>query len=131
LGLSRRLFWLAALVALGCAGGPPPPGPFYAATPDAATRAPGRLIRSEEMRDPPPGAKAWRILYSSTGLDGRPVTVSGIVVAPQLPAPIGGRPVVAWAHPTTGVAARTTYDDSDRSSAGQDLVAGFISGRRL
>jgi len=104
LGLSRRLLWLAATIALGCAGGPPPPGPFYTATPDAATQTPGRLIRSEVMRDPPAGAKAWRILYSSTGLDGQAVTVSGIVVAPQLPAPIGGRPVVAWAHPTTGVA---------------------------
>ena len=104
LGLSRRLPWLAAVFALGCAGGPPPPGPFYTAPPEAATRAPGKLIRSEEMSDPPPGAKAWRILYSSTGLDGEPVAVSGIVVAPQLPAPIAGRHVVAWAHPTAGVA---------------------------
>jgi pimeloyl-ACP methyl ester carboxylesterase len=56
------------------------------------------------MPEPPPGAKAWRILYSSTGLDGKPVQVSGIVVAPELPPPLAGRPVVAWAHPTTGVA---------------------------
>lgn len=105
---SRRLAGLAAVVALhvfawGCAGGPPPPGAFYTAPADAA-RAPGRLLRSEEMSDPPPGAKAWRILYSSTGLDGKPIEVSGIVVAPELPPPLAGRPVVAWAHPTTGVA---------------------------
>ncbi len=100
----RRLLWLAAVIALGCAGGPPPPGAFYTAPTDLAARAPGRLIRSEEMSDAPPGAKAWRILYSSTGLDGKPVEVSGIVVAPELPPPLAGRHVVAWAHPTTGVA---------------------------
>ena len=104
----RRLAGLAAVLALdallsGCAGGPPHPGSFYTAPADAA-RAPGKLLRSEEMREPPPGAKAWRILYSSTGLDGKPVEVSGIVVAPELPPPLAGRPVVAWAHPTTGVA---------------------------
>ncbi len=104
LGSSRRFAWLAVVFALGCAGGPPPPGPFYTAPADVASRSPGRLIRSEEISEPPPGAKAWRILYFSTGLDGKPVEVSGIVVAPELPAPIAGRHVVAWAHPTTGVA---------------------------
>ena len=101
---SRRFFWLAAVVALGCAGGPPPPGAFYTAPADHAARSPGRILRSEELPEPPPGAKAWRILYSSTGLDGKPVEVSGIVVAPELPPPLAGRNVVAWAHPTTGVA---------------------------
>jgi hypothetical protein len=48
--------------------------------------------------------KAWRILYFSTGLDEKPVEVSGIVVAPELPPSLAGRHVVAWAHPTTGVA---------------------------
>jgi alpha-beta hydrolase superfamily lysophospholipase len=100
----RRLLWLAAVIALGCAGGPPPPGAFYTAPADVAASAPGRLIRSEELPEPPPGAKAWRILYFSTGLDGKPVAVSGIVVAPELPPPLAGRHVVAWAHPTTGVA---------------------------
>jgi alpha-beta hydrolase superfamily lysophospholipase len=44
------------------------------------------------------------VLYASTGLDGEPIAVSGIVVAPELPPPSAGRHVVAWAHPTTGVA---------------------------
>jgi alpha-beta hydrolase superfamily lysophospholipase len=55
-----------------------------------------------------PGAPCWlsasRVLYLSTGLDGALVPVSGVVVAPRGPVPPGGRPVVAWAHPTTGVA---------------------------
>jgi alpha-beta hydrolase superfamily lysophospholipase len=29
--------------------------------------------------------------------------VSGVIIVPPGPAPAGGRPIVAWAHPTTGV----------------------------
>ncbi len=65
---------------------------------------PGRLIRSEKLPGAPPGSTGWRVLYVSTGLDGRPIEVSGVVVVPDLPAPAAGRDVVAWAHPTTGVA---------------------------
>ena len=92
----------AAALAFRCA--PPAPGPFYTARPDVPASAPGRLIRSEKMDGAPPGSTGWRVLYVSTGLDGRPIEVSGVVVAPDLPAPAAGRGVVAWAHPTTGVA---------------------------
>src|SRR3954454_6579322 len=48
--------------------------------------------------------RAWQVLYLSTALDGRPIAVSGFVIAP----PAGGtereRPVVAWAHETVGSA---------------------------
>ena len=67
-------------------------------------RKPGDLIRSESIASPLPGAAAWKILYASTGLDGGTIDVSGVVIAPTRPAPVQGRPVVAWAHPTTGVA---------------------------
>ena len=66
----------------------------------------GKLIRAQAMPGAPEGARAYRILYGSTGLDGKPVEVSGVVIAPRGPPPPGGRPVVAWAHPTTGVAER-------------------------
>jgi len=69
-----------------------------------ADRRPGHLIRSESLSTKIPGADAWRILYASTGLDGLPIEVSGLVIAPKLPPPATGRNVVAWAHPTTGVA---------------------------
>ena len=48
--------------------------------------------------------RAWTVLYGSTGLDGRPIAVSGMVLAPAEPASAGSYPVVAWAHYTTGVA---------------------------
>ena len=50
----------------------------------------------------PAGARAWRILYKSTTWNGTPVAVSGFVVAPRGPAPSSGRPILAWAHGTTG-----------------------------
>jgi acetyl esterase/lipase len=72
----------------------------------AAESSPGTLIRAEAMPGAPEGARAYRILYWSTGLDGKPVEVSGVVLAPRGSPPPGGRPVIAWAHPTTGVVER-------------------------
>jgi pimeloyl-ACP methyl ester carboxylesterase len=43
------------------------------------------------------------VLYRSVGMRGEPIAVSGVIVVPPGPAPAGGRPIVAWAHPTTGV----------------------------
>jgi acetyl esterase/lipase len=50
------------------------------------------------------GARAWRVLYRSTAVNGRPVAVSGLVVQPVGAPPAGGWPVVSWAHGTTGSA---------------------------
>jgi acetyl esterase/lipase len=49
------------------------------------------------------GATAYRVLYRSTGLNGEPIAVSGTVIVPAGPKPPGGWPVVAWAHPTSGI----------------------------
>ncbi|MFA5899781.1 MAG: alpha/beta fold hydrolase [Hyphomicrobium sp.] len=48
-------------------------------------------------------AKAFRILYRSTGLNGEPIAVSGAIFIPDGPRPHRRRDIVAWAHPTTGV----------------------------
>jgi pimeloyl-ACP methyl ester carboxylesterase len=80
---------------------------FYRAPQGEQIGAPGTLIRSEPMHwGVPEGAHAWRILYSSTGVKGEPIVVSGMVVAPDGAASPQGRPVVAWAHPTSGVVPR-------------------------
>jgi pimeloyl-ACP methyl ester carboxylesterase len=72
----------------------------------AAEANPGKLVSAEAMVGAPEGARAYRILYWSTGLDGKPAEVSGVVIAPRGPPPPGGRAIVAWAHPTTGVVNR-------------------------
>jgi len=103
--LSRKalLALLALLASAGCASAPTP-GSFYRPASGPLVGKPGDVLRVEAM----PGAPCWlsatRVLYLSTGLDGALRPVSGVVVAPRGRVPPGGRPVVAWAHPTTGVA---------------------------
>ncbi|WP_244189154.1 alpha/beta hydrolase family protein [Streptomyces incarnatus] len=49
-------------------------------------------------------ARRWTVLYHSTNARGADVAVSGTVLLPPGSPPRGGRPVVSWAHGTTGVA---------------------------
>ncbi len=76
---------------------------FYNAPSSIPSNAPGTVLRFETMNAPFPESQAWRVLYTSTGIDGEPIAVSGMVFAPAGPIPPGGRPVVSWAHPTTGI----------------------------
>jgi acetyl esterase/lipase len=81
--------------------------PFYQASPQEIAGSPGTLIRQEPLGLPAPfGASVVRVLYRSQGLQGESISVSGIIVVPSGPAPPEGRPIVAWAHPTTGVVPR-------------------------
>ncbi len=79
----------------------PRPDGFYD-TPRAVPTTPGELLRAEPFtRNVPDGARAWRILYSTTRTDGEPTVASALVAAPR-----GGaaHPVIAWGHGTTGYA---------------------------
>jgi acetyl esterase/lipase len=88
--------------------------PFYAVTDQELKGSPGSLIRAEPWDlHTAYWVRAFRILYRSTGLDGQPIAVSGAVIIPQFPVPAGGRPIVAWAHPTTGVAVKCAPSLSD------------------
>jgi acetyl esterase/lipase len=103
-------FALVAVQAAACSlfgdGGAAAQPAFYQAAEQELAGAPGTLIRREPMRFAPAGAAAYRVLYRSRGLRDEPIAVSGIVVVPAGPPPNGGRPIVAWAHPTTGVVPR-------------------------
>ncbi|SDY61662.1 Secretory lipase [Herbiconiux ginsengi] len=79
---------------------------FYQVPDPVPAAAPGTLLREEPLLSAPNGSKAWRILYHSTDVHGSDILVSGVVVAPDSPAPPGGRPIVSWGHPTTGAAQR-------------------------
>lgn len=79
---------------------------FYLAETQELAGAPGTIIRTEPMQGAPEGAAAYRVLYRSTGLHNEPIAVSGVVVVPAGPTPPQGRPIVAWAHPTSGVVPR-------------------------
>jgi acetyl esterase/lipase len=79
---------------------------FYRPAPEDIEGPPGSIIRREAMLQAPTYISAWRVLYRSRGLHGEPIAVSGVVIAPKGAAPPGGRPIVAWAHPTSGVVER-------------------------
>lgn len=76
---------------------------FYTASPSELAGAPGTLIRQEDAHLAVAGARAYRLLYRSAGAKGEPVAVSAVVFVPDVPARPGGRPVVVWNHPTTGI----------------------------
>ena len=78
--------------------------PFYDAPRNLLAVPPGTLVRHEVIDGAPAGATAYRVLYRSTGIKDEPLFVSGVVIVPPGDPPPGGRPIVAWAHPTTGIA---------------------------
>ena len=94
IGLCLRHAAGAALALCACIG----------VAPDAAAEGPGSIIRVWPLEGGGPGnSQAFRVLYRSTGLNGEPIEVSGAIHFPSGPAPAGGRNVIAWAHPTSGV----------------------------
>ncbi|MCX5046593.1 lipase family protein [Aldersonia sp. NBC_00410] len=101
---------LALIVAVAAAGlavhlpvGAPTVDDFYSA-PGTPPTEPGQLLRSEPITGGvTESTRAWRILYTTTGDDGEPALASGIV-AVATNAPAGPRPLLAWAHGTTGFA---------------------------
>ena len=96
-----------ALLVAGLAAGwwwsaPATPDAFYS-VPRNLPRKPGTLLKTEAFtRAVPSGARAWRILYSTTRANGGPSVASAIVMI-STTAPEAPRPVVAWAHGTTGI----------------------------
>lgn len=101
--LSLALAVAAAGLGAMLRDGAPKLDAFYAA-PEVVPAAPGVLIKSEPFTTKvPANAKAWRILYTTTLDDNTPAVASAVVLASLEPAN-GPRPVITWAHGTTGYA---------------------------
>jgi uncharacterized membrane protein HdeD (DUF308 family)/alpha-beta hydrolase superfamily lysophospholipase len=113
---------LVALALIGVSSflhnGSPEVAAFYD-TPSSLPSSPGQLIRQESFTTGvPENARAWRILYTTTGGDGSIVPASGLVVVPKSEA-AQPWPVIAWTHGTTGV---------ERKCAPSNLDEPFESG---
>jgi acetyl esterase/lipase len=96
---------LCALFVAGLAGALPSAASedTHVAADTLARSKPGTIFRVWPMEGGVnPGVKGYRVLYRTTNFDGRPVAATGALI---FPADSSGsaRPVVAWAHPTTGV----------------------------
>jgi pimeloyl-ACP methyl ester carboxylesterase len=103
----RKLVLATALLSLTAFAHPASAqGSFYDGPRSLLNGAPGTLVRQEPIDGAPLGAAAYRVLYRSTGMHAEPIFVSGVVVVPQGEPPAGGRPIVAWAHPTSGITPR-------------------------
>lgn len=80
-------------------------GNFYSATAEQRQTPAGSLLKIIEIK--PPAffrAKAWRILYNTRDVFGRPILSSGVVImSTYAPRDVKARKIVAWAHPTTGI----------------------------
>lgn len=82
-------------------------GSFYSA--DAAQisgGAAGSLIHNAKEDVSVFGGSKYQVLYRSTGLKGEPIAVSGMVFVPPGTMPAKGWPIVAWAHPTSGLVSK-------------------------
>lgn len=79
--------------------------PFYqgvaAMQPDGQL---GQVVAKEAVATSIPGAEAWRIAYVSSDVRERKTLSTALVIAPKGAAPASGRPILAWAHGTTGIA---------------------------
>jgi len=83
----------------------PPVAPFYEAVmklnPNGML---GQVVKKEKIKTSVKGAQAWKIAYISSDLNGQKTIVTGLLVAPIGVAPKEGRPIMSWAHGTTGAA---------------------------
>jgi hypothetical protein len=103
------VFITTASFSIGLGGGlaeaqPQTPVFYEAASKIRPEGALGQIVGQESISTPVAGAQAWRIAYISSDATGRKTIVTGLIVAPVGPAPAGGRPIMAWAHGTTGTA---------------------------
>ena len=126
----RRII-AAALLGAGASGGIAEAEARAPSKGSAPAIRPGTLIDTQPIRLVPEGARAYRVLYRSTGVRGEPVDVSGVIIIPSGPAPEGGRPIIAWAHPTTGIVDRCAPSESltlfpSIQGLGKMLRRGFI-----
>ena len=64
----------------------------------------GQILKIEKIKTSIANAQAWRIAYVSSDVSERKTISTALVVAPIGKYQSGGRPVMAWAHGTTGSA---------------------------
>lgn len=100
---------IAISFSFGLAGGlaqaDPSTPPFYEAASKIKPEGQlGQIVSQEAIQTPVAGAQAWRIAYVSSDVAGRKTLATGLVVSPVGEPPPNGRPIMAWAHGTTGAA---------------------------
>ncbi len=101
--LSSATLIATLFVAVACPSARTADENMYEASPAELVGEPGTIIRVAPMPGLAVAGTAHRVLYRSRGLSDEPIAVSGVVIVPSGLPPEGGRDVIAWGHPTTGV----------------------------
>jgi dienelactone hydrolase len=102
---------------------------FYVPPSTLPTGTAGTIIRSEPVSAVAP-ARAWRIMYLSRDIHGRPIPLTGTVLSPRLPwTGNGQRPLVSLAEGTQGegtqCAPSLTITTPVRISSLQTIAVGY------
>ncbi len=85
--------------------GPVSMGDFYTALPEVKQNAKlGEIVKSEKMTTSMPNVHAWKIAYVSSDVLDHKTLATAIVAFSQTHSAKKDRPVIAWAHGTTGTA---------------------------
>ncbi|CAA0266414.1 alpha/beta fold hydrolase [Acinetobacter baumannii] len=76
-------------------------------------------------------AESSILTYKMLGQSGQEVQATSLVFTPNTPPPVGGWPIVVWAHGTTGVAdvcapSKTALADSTKDLISKLLAAGYV-----
>src|SRR4029079_6432539 len=103
-----KLVTTGILAALMSFGGGDAANALYDVSPSEIPGKPGSIIRVWPLEGGGPGiggsgGEAFLILYSAPHSIGQKIPVSGAIYIPGGAAPAGGRSIIAWAHPTSGV----------------------------
>lgn len=129
--LTSRLDLIAVVAVLGLSANAalaePAVPPFYQSVMQMKAEGTlGQVIKQEKIHTSIEGAQAWRIAYISSDLTGKKTISTGLVVAPLGPPPTDGRPVMSWAHGTTGNA--QSCGPSQVENPAQELNEYFLVG---
>lgn len=101
--------------------------PFYEAAATLRADGPlGTVLAKEPVETAIPNAEAWRIAYVSSDVAGNKTIATGLLIAPKGAPPAEGRPILAWAHGTTGTA--QNCGPSQVLDPAQDLNQYFMVG---
>lgn len=103
----------------------PVTGDLYALATPLEPGEPGDVIAVQAVEGLDIEATVLRVLYHSQSIAGDDIAVSGIIAVPTKPAPVAGRPVLSWAHGTTGIADECA-PSKDPAGQGIGLVAPFL-----
>jgi pimeloyl-ACP methyl ester carboxylesterase len=103
--LAKKFLFAIIGLAFSGASAAPPVAPFYESVIQMSpTGVLGQVIKKEQIQTSLKGAQAWKIAYISSDVGERKTIATALVIAPVGPAPKEGRPILAWAHGTTGSA---------------------------